>query len=181
MFWKKVVILISFLFTAKRTLMMSSSPSRSGSRSRSSSRSRGPRRRRSPRSRSHSGSGVEGGSGQYARRGSSRSRFTMDRARKRRRSRSEDLDMPSRPKSNALVPVDTTRHAADESSDTSEDDDDRLVDVFVMHWQSSRLLRKHLFKRGNKMSAEGLRLTRNTDPADADVRRVFQQTSLRIF
>ena len=52
----------------------------------------------------------------------------MDRSRKRRRSRSEDLDMPRRPKSNALVPVDITRHAADESSDTSEDDDDRLDD-----------------------------------------------------
>ena len=52
----------------------------------------------------------------------------MDRSRKRRRSRSEDLDTPRRPKSNALVPVDITRHAADESSDTSEDDDDRLDD-----------------------------------------------------
>ena len=66
MFWKKVVILISFLFTAKRTLMMSSSHSRSGSRSRSRARSRGPTRRRSPRSRSLSGSEGEcdGGSGQ---------------------------------------------------------------------------------------------------------------------
>ena len=52
----------------------------------------------------------------------------MDRSRKRRRSRSEDLDTPRRPKSNALVPVDITRHAADESSDTSEDDDERLDD-----------------------------------------------------
>ena len=101
LFWKKVVILISFLFTAKRSLMMSSSPSRSGSRSRSSSRSRAPMRRRSPRSRSPSGSGREGygGSGQDNRRGSSRSRSIMYRAR-RRSSRSEDLDTPRRHTSN---------------------------------------------------------------------------------
>ena len=99
---------------------MNSSTSRSSSRSRSRSRSRGPRRRRSPRSRSHSGSGDKGcgGSGQGVRRGSSK-----DRSRKRRRSRSEDQDTPHRPQSNALVPVEPTRHATEESSDSSEDDD----------------------------------------------------------
>merc|ERR1712055_672068 len=59
MFWKKVLILIFFLITAQRTLMMSSSHSGSGSRSHSSARSRGPTRRRSPRSRSSSGSEGE--------------------------------------------------------------------------------------------------------------------------
>ena len=101
--------------------MMNSSTSRSSSRSRFRSRSRGQRRRRSPRSRSHSGSGDEdcGGSGQHARRGSSR----KDRSRKRRLSRSKDQDMPCRPHSNASVPVENTRHATEESSDSSEDDD----------------------------------------------------------
>ena len=47
-----------------------------------------------------------------------------DRTRKRRRSRSEDLDTPRRHISNALVPVSSTRHAAEESSDTSEVDDE---------------------------------------------------------
>merc|ERR1712055_64000 len=67
MFWKKVVILISYLLSAKRNLKMSSPASRSGSRrSRSRSRSRTPARRRSSRSRSQSGSEGEcyGGSGQ---------------------------------------------------------------------------------------------------------------------
>ena len=91
MFWKKVVILISFLFTAKRTLMMSSSHSRSGSRSRSRARSRGPTRRRSPRSRVH-------------------------------RDLKENVY-------NALVPVSSTRHATEESSDiVLKVDDERLDD-----------------------------------------------------
>ena len=37
--------------------------------------------------------------------------------------RSEDQDTPSRPQSNALVPVQHTRHATEESSDSPEDDD----------------------------------------------------------
>ena len=51
-----------------------------------------------------------------------------DRARKRCRSRSEDLDTPRRHVSNALVPVSSTRHAAEESSDILEVDDERLDD-----------------------------------------------------
>ena len=121
--------------------MMISSTSRSSSMSRSCSRSRGPRRRRSPRSRSHAGSGDEGcgGSGQHARRGSS----TKDRSRKRRHSRSEDQDTPCRPQSNALVPVQHTRHATEESSDSSEDDnklegtdESRSRDKRIRKWMS---------------------------------------------
>ena len=52
----------------------------------------------------------------------------MDRSRKRRRYRSEDLDTPGRLKSNALVPVDTSQHAMDKSSDIPEVDDERLDD-----------------------------------------------------
>merc|ERR1712055_412270 len=66
-FWKKVVILFSYLLSAKRNLKMSSPESRSGSkRTRSRSRSRTPARRRSSRFRSQSGSEGEcfGGSGQ---------------------------------------------------------------------------------------------------------------------
>ena len=52
-----------------------------------------------------------------------------DRARKRRRSRSEDLDTPRRHVSNALVPVSSTRHATEESSDiVLKVDDERLDD-----------------------------------------------------
>ena len=141
MFWNKVVILISFLFTAKRTLMMSSSPSRSGSRSRSRSRSRGPTRRRTPRSRSPSGSEGEsyGGSGQDDRRGSSRSRSMKDRARKRRRSRTEDLDTPRRH-------VNSTRHAEEESSDTSEVDDEGPEDDRLERIDRSRSRSKKIRK-----------------------------------
>ena len=129
------MILISYLFIAKRVSKMSSSTSRSSSMSRSCSRSRGPRRRRSPRSKSHSGSGDEGcgGRGQDARRGSS----MKDRSRKRRPSRSEDQDTPSRPQSNALVPVQHTRHATEESSDSSEDDN-RLEGTDESHSRNKR-------------------------------------------
>ena len=51
-----------------------------------------------------------------------------DRASRRRRSRSEDLYTPRRHVSNALVPVSSTRHAAEESSDRLEVDDERLDD-----------------------------------------------------
>ena len=123
--WKKVVNLISYLLSAKRTLKMFSPSYRSGSRrSRSRSRSRVPARRRYSRSRSQSGSEGEsyGGSSQTDRRDYSRRK---DHSRKRRRSRSEDLDStPHRHTSNALVPVGFTRHAEEESSDTSEGDDE---------------------------------------------------------
>ena len=107
---------------------MSSPSSRSGSRrSRSRSRSSGPTRRRSSRSRSQSGSEGErfGGSSQTYRRDYSRSSARKDHSRKRRRSRSKDLNnTPRRHTSNALVPVGFTRHAGEESSDTSEDNDE---------------------------------------------------------
>ena len=110
---------------------MSSLSSRSGSRrSRSRSRSRVPARRRYSRSRSQSGSEGEsyGGSSQTDRRDYSRSSARKDHSRKRRRSRSEDLDStPHRHTSNALVPVGFTRHAEEESSDTSEGDDEGTV------------------------------------------------------
>ena len=47
-----------------------------------------------------------------------------DCARKRRRSRSEDPDTPRRHVSHALVPLSLSRHAEEESSDTSEVDDE---------------------------------------------------------
>ena len=47
-----------------------------------------------------------------------------DRARKRRRSRSEDPDTPRRHVSHALVPLSLSRHTEEESSDTSEVDDE---------------------------------------------------------
>ena len=46
---------------------------------------------------------------------------------------SEDRSKKRPPKIQCVSPSDTTRHAADESSDTSEDNDDRLVDVFLMY------------------------------------------------
>ena len=70
----------------------------------------------------------------------------MDCERKRRRSRSEDLDTPRRPKSNALVPVDITRHVADESSDTSEEDDDRPDDDKLEGTERSRSRNKKIKK-----------------------------------
>ena len=125
---EKVLILFSYLLSAKRYLKMSSPASRSGSRrTRSRSRSRTPARRRSSRSRSRSGSEGEsfGGSSQTYKRDYSRSSARKDHSRKRRRSRSEDLDStPRRRPSNASVPVDFTRHAGEESSDTSDDDDE---------------------------------------------------------
>ena len=69
-----------------------------------------------------------------------------DRSRKSRRSRSEDLDTPRRHKSNALVPVDITRHAADESSDTSEDDDERSDDDKLERTEKSRSRNKKIRK-----------------------------------
>ena len=67
-----------------------------------------------------------------------------DRARKRRRSRSEDPDTPSRHVSQALVPVRLTRHAEDDSSDTSEVDDegpenDRLEGTDRSHSRSKKI------------------------------------------
>ena len=67
-----------------------------------------------------------------------------DHARKRRRSRSEDLDTPRRHVSNALVPVSSTRHAEEESSDTSEVDDegpenDRLEGTDRSHSRSKKI------------------------------------------
>ena len=107
---------------------MSSPSSRSGSRrSRSRSRSRVPARRRSSRSGSQSGSEGEsfGGSSQTDRRDYSRSSARKDHSRKRHRSRSEDLDnTPHRHTPTAIVPVGFTRHAEEESSDTSEGDDE---------------------------------------------------------
>ena len=140
MFWKKVVIIIYYLLSAKRTFMMSSPKSRSGSRmSRSRSRSRSPARRRSSRSRSQSGSEGEcyGGSGQdnsfpppgdglyglasihWGAKG-----FPLNK--KRRRSISEDSDAPRLHTSIALVPLKFSRHAEDlliklQRSLTSED------------------------------------------------------------
>ena len=127
---------------------MSSPPSRSGSRSRSRSRSREPTRRRTPRSRSPSGSEGEsyGGGSQVDRRGSSRSSARKDHARKRRRSRSEDLDTPRRQVSNALVPVNYTRHAEDESSDTSEVDDEGPEDDRLEGMDRSRSRSKKIRK-----------------------------------
>ena len=90
---------------------MNSSTSRSRSRSRSQSRSESREsRRRSPRSGRHPGSG-----------GAKR----RDRSRSRRgRSRSKDQGTPHRPRSGQLVPVtQVTRHDAEESSDSSEDED----------------------------------------------------------
>ena len=60
MFWKKVETLISFLFTAKRTLLMSFSPEGSGLRSRPRLRGSGPRRRRTTRPSNPSGPNGEG-------------------------------------------------------------------------------------------------------------------------
>ena len=108
--------------------MMSSPESRSGSRrSRSKSRSRTPARRRSSRSRSGSGSYEEsfGGSSQTDRRDYSGSSAKKTLSRKRRRSRSEDLDStPHRHVSDAYVPVRITRHAEVQSFDTFDDEDD---------------------------------------------------------
>ena len=120
--------LISLSFAAKRKFVMSSSPSRSGSGSRSRSRSRSPRPRRrgSPIARSPSQSDGEGhgGAGQYESQSSNRSRSSKVQDRKRRRSRSEDPDTPRRHASQALVPLNYSRHAEEESSDTSEVDDE---------------------------------------------------------
>ena len=69
-----------------------------------------------------------------------------DRSRKRCRSRSEDLDTPRRHISNALVPVDLTRHAADESSDTSEEDDERPDDDKLEGTERSRSRNKKIRK-----------------------------------
>ena len=90
---------------------MNSSTSRSRSRSRSQSRSESREsRRRSPRSGRHPGSGGA------KRRDLSRSR--------RGRSRSKDQGTPHRPHFAMLVPVtQVTRHEAEESSDSSEDED----------------------------------------------------------
>ena len=112
---------------------MSSPDSRSGSRrSRSRSRSRSPRTPRTPRrgrsrSRSDSGSGEEsfGGSSRTNRRDLNGSSAKKTLSRKRRRSRSEDLDStPHRHVSDAYVPVRITRHAEVQSSDTSDNEDD---------------------------------------------------------
>ena len=107
---------------------MSSPEYRSGSRrSHSKSRSRTPARRRYSRSRSGSGSDEEsfGGSSQTYRRDCSGSSARKTLSRKRRRSRSEDLDStPHRHVSDAYVPVRLTRHAEVQSSDTSDDEDD---------------------------------------------------------
>ena len=123
---------------------MSSPTSRSGSR-RSRSRSRTPARRKSSRSRSSSGSEGEsfGGSSQTYRRDYSRSSARKDLSRKRRRSRSEDLDStPRRHNSNAYVPVRLTRHAEDESSDTSDDDDDDRHEGLDRNKSRSKKIRK---------------------------------------
>ena len=97
----------------------STSRSRSRSRSRSSSKSRGSRRR-SLRSRSHSGSGGGGGDGS----GKGQHVSRKDRSRyKKGCSRSEDQYTPHRTDSAALVPVQFTRHVAEDSSDSSEDED----------------------------------------------------------
>ena len=69
-----------------------------------------------------------------------------DRARKRRRSRSEDLDTPRRHVSNALVPVSSTRHAAEESSDILEVDDERLDDDKLEGTDRSRSRDKRIRK-----------------------------------
>ena len=107
---------------------MSSPDSRSDSReSRSRSRSRTPAGRGRSRSRSDSGSGEEsfGGSSRTDRRDLSGSSAKKTLSRKRRRSRSEDLDStPHRHVSDAYVPVRLTRHAEEQSSDTSDDEDD---------------------------------------------------------
>ena len=127
---------------------MSSPESRSGSRrSRSKSRSRTPARRRSSRSRSGSGSYEEsfGGSSQTNRRDYSGSSVRKSISRKRRRSRSEDLDStPHRHIPNALVPVRLTRHAEEQSSDTSdeEDDDDDKQEGLDRNKSRSRKIRK---------------------------------------
>ena len=130
--------------------MMNSSTSRSRSRSRSRSKSRGSRRR-SPRSRSHSGSGGGGGDGK----GKGQHVSSKDRSRsKRSRSRSEDQYTPHRPNSAALVPVQFTRHVAEDSSDSSEDEDklegtdnklvtdDARTDMWRHMTKSDRLLKK---------------------------------------
>ena len=107
---------------------MSFSPSRSGSGSRSRSRSRSPRPRRRgtprPISPSQSEGESHGGAGLFESQGSSSSKSSKVRDRKRRRSRSEDPDTPCRHTSQALVPLNYSRHAEEESSDTSEVDDE---------------------------------------------------------
>ena len=133
------MILISFLFTAKRALMMSSSHSRSGPRSRSRARSRGPTRRRSPRSRVHRDlkenvmavavrtiafhlrvtccMGAEVPKASHI--------WVMGLLLRLQRSlTSEDRSKKRPPEIQCVSPSDTTRHAADESSDTSEYNDD---------------------------------------------------------
>ena len=122
---------------------MSSPEYRSGSRrSRSKSRSRTPARRRYSRSRSQSGSEEEsyGGSGQdnyfpppgdvlygYATAEMPRTSHIWVMGlllRLQRRLTSEDRAKKRPPEFQCASPSDTTRHAADESSDTSEDNDD---------------------------------------------------------
>ena len=126
-FYLKTLIYLSF--AAKRKFVMSSSPSRSGSGSRSRSRSRSPRPRRRgtpiPRSPSQSDGEGHGGAGQFESQSSNRSRSSKVQERKRQRSRSEDPDTPRRHTSQALVPLNFSRHAEEEeSSDTSEVDDE---------------------------------------------------------
>ena len=127
---------------------MSSPDSRSGSRrSHSRSRSRTPPRRRHSRSRSYSGSEDEsfGGSSQTVRRDFSGSSAKKTLSRKRRRSRSEDLDStPHRHVSDAYVPVRLTRHAEVQSSDTSDDeeDDDDRQEGMDRHKSRAKKIRK---------------------------------------
>ena len=132
---------------------MSSPSSRSGSRrSRSRSRSRVPARRRYSRSRSQSGSEGEsyGGSSQTDRRDYSRSSARKDHSRKRRRSRSEDLDnTPHRQISNALVPVNHTRHAEEVIRHT--------WDLWQeIRWLGSGCIYTHYPGSGNKPPEEAL-------------------------
>ena len=70
----------------------------------------------------------------------------MNHTRKRRRSRSEDPDTPRRHVSNALVPVNSTRHAEDESSDTSEVDDEGPEDDRLEGMDRSRSRSKKIRK-----------------------------------
>ena len=126
---------------------MSSSPSRSvsGSRSRSRSRSPRPRRRGTPRpiSPSESDGDSHVGAGLHVSQGSNRSKSSRGQDRKRRRSRSEDPDTPHCNTSQALVPL-YSRHAEEQSSDTSEVDDegqedDRIEGLDRSHSRSKKM------------------------------------------